>query len=513
MNRSGIIFLAMALFASLPLSAQLTEGKDAVVFNDYEQVLRANFWQDGSNPVGIRQDMSEKSASYAELYGDITSGGFRQTHEAALPWSVGAEARSTMHLDKFSMQGSFSFEQTQGNDMCGSMFVNPGYYPVDALEFTPGKKIRQSYAFDGSISVDVAEQWRLGAGIDFLSSNYAKRKDLRHSNYLLDFSFTPGIVWHSERWSVGLDAIIRKTADTPTAKQIGTKDTYDAFLDKGLYYGKLENWEGSGLHLSEAGVSGLPVKEIFAGAGLQLQHGSTFIDFTYLRGQGTIGEKQYIWYRFPSHVFSFSFGERWKGGDYTHSLRFKADWRLLKNNEYVIEKITEGGVSTTITHGSNQILSRNEDSFRVEYELASERHELVISGGADERLSVASQMYPYVTEQDLVQWTAAAGYTHHFGRVDISAGIRYRGGKLQEDDRLVSEESGVVTKPSRLEDYYKAEVEYDTAHRIEAVASVTYNMWKGLYLKAVIDEVHAFRIEVLPGADRLSASLRIGYKF
>lgn len=503
----------MAFFASLPLSAQITEGRDAVVFNDYEQVLRANFWQDGSNPVGIRQHISGKSASYAEFYGTVSNGGFRQSHEAATPWSAGAKARSTMHLDKFSMQGSFSFEQAQGNDMCGSMFVNPGYYPVDALEFTPGRKIRQSYSFDGAISVDVAEQWRVGVGIDFLSSNYAKRKDLRHSNYLLDMSFTPGVVWHSERWSVGLDAIVRKTADTPTAKQIGTKETYDAFLDKGLYYGKLENWEGSGLHLSEAGVSGLPVKEIFAGAGFQLQHGSAFIDFTYLRGKGTIGEKQYIWFRFPSHVLSFNFGERWNRGDFTHTLRFSADWRLLRNNESVIEKITEGGVSTTIMHGSNQILSRNEDSFRVEYELSSDRQELVISGGADERRSIVSQMYPYITEQDLVQWTAAAGYTRHIGHFDVSAGLRYRGGRQQEDDRLVSEETGVVTKPYRLEDYYRNQMEYDTAHRIEAGASVTYNMWKGLYLKAVIDEVHAFRVEILPGADRVSASLRIGYKF
>jgi len=502
----------MVLFAA-PLSAQVLEGADAVVFNRYDSALRENFWQDGSNPVGMRQDRSLEKISYAEFYGSLAAGGFRQSHEASMPWNAGVRAHTLVHLEKFSMQGSFSFDQMQGNDMCGSIFVNPGYYPIDALEFTPGRKVKQTYSFDGSISVDIADHWRAGAGMDFTSANLSKRKDVRHSNYLLDMTVTPGILWHGEKWAVGMNAILRKTADTPTAKQIGTKETYTAFLDKGLYYGRLEDWQGSGLHLAEAGVSGMPVKEIFGGAALQVQHGNAFVEAGYQYGKGTIGEKQYVWYRFPSHNLTFNFGDKWVRGAYTHSVRFDADWRWLTNNETVIEKVTEGGVSTTVEHGSNQILSRRNISFRAEYSFKTDNDEFVVKGGADERVSSASQMYPFVVDQDIVQWHVSAGYTRHIGKLDVAAGLGYVGGKCTEAERSVNEDSGVVTEMERLEDYYKMDVEYRTAPRVNIGATVSYDFWKGLYVKAAADYTRAFNITVLPGADRVTATLSLGYNF
>ena len=512
-TRNMILALAMTIFATAPLSAQISEGSDAVLYDKYQNALRTNFWQDGSNPVGIRQDRSFERIAHAALSGNMSAGGFRQSHEASLPWSVGAHAESIVHLDKFSMQGSFSFEQMQGSDMCGSMFVNPGYYPIDALEFTPGRKIRQTYAFDGAISVDVAPQWRVGAGIDFTSANLSKRKDVRHSNYLLDMSVTPGVIWHSGNNSIGLNAVLRKTTDTPTAKQIGTKETYTAFLDKGLYYGKLEDWEGSGLHLSENGVNGLPVKEIFGGAGIQMQIGNMFMEFEYQRGNGTIGEKQYIWYRFPSHNFSYVFGQRWDRGSMTHDLRLRLQGRKMTNNESVLEKVTVGGVSTTVQHGSNQILARTDMSVRVEYSFMTDKDEFVLRSGIDERVSTVSQMYPYVTDQSRMQWISAVGYTRHAGPVDIAVGAGYMGGMVDENDRLVSEDSGVTSELLRLEDYYQMDIEYSTANRVNLGACVTYDFWKGLYAKATVDYTRAFKVTVLPGADRVSASLGIGYNF
>ena len=89
--------------------------------------------------------------------------------------------------------------------------VRPGYYPVDVLEFTPGKKNRQTYSFTGAISADISTHWRIGAGIDFTSANYSKRKDLRHSNYFLDLNFSPGFVWHDGDISVGANSVVNKS--------------------------------------------------------------------------------------------------------------------------------------------------------------------------------------------------------------------------------------------------------------------------------------------------------------
>ena len=64
-------------------------------------------------------------------------------------WNAGAIAKSITHLKGYSLTGSFSFDHTSGKDMSGSMFIHPGFYPVDLLEFTPGRKDLQTLRFHG----------------------------------------------------------------------------------------------------------------------------------------------------------------------------------------------------------------------------------------------------------------------------------------------------------------------------------------------------------------------------
>ena len=126
MNRLRYILLLSLLLCSATVGAQT-----------YEQVVRRNFWNASQNITGVRQD--SLSRSYAEAIGEYEGGEFRDSWHPEQCWSVGAATASIRHMDKMSLKGSFSFTQTDGYDMCGSMFINPGYYPVDILEFTPGR--------------------------------------------------------------------------------------------------------------------------------------------------------------------------------------------------------------------------------------------------------------------------------------------------------------------------------------------------------------------------------------
>ncbi|MBR5862897.1 MAG: hypothetical protein IKZ08_06190, partial [Bacteroidales bacterium] len=259
MNRIRLISVLGLLFCGMAVSAQT-----------YDRMLRNNFWNTSDNVTGIRQD--SVSRSYAELSGTYEDGGFRDTWQAPRGWSAGASSASIQHLEKMSLKGSFAFTQTEGYDMCGSMFIKPGFYPVDVLEFTPGRKTLQTYAFDGGISYDLASRWRIGAMISFESSNIAKRKDLRHSNWRLDMTVSPGFMYHDGDFAIGANYIFRKTSETVEAKQVGISETsYYAFLDKGLMYGVHNIWTGSGLHLDEDGVKGFPVKDFSNGAAVQVQ--------------------------------------------------------------------------------------------------------------------------------------------------------------------------------------------------------------------------------------------------
>ena len=153
MSKLRHILASMLLLCGLTASGQR-----------YERVVKDNFWNASGNVTGIRQD--SVSRSYAEAYGQYEDGDFRDTWQASKGWSAGAATASIRHLERISLKGSFSFEQIEGYGMCGSMFIDPGFYPVDVLEFTPGRKTLQRYTFDGGFSYDVSENWRIGAAMD-----------------------------------------------------------------------------------------------------------------------------------------------------------------------------------------------------------------------------------------------------------------------------------------------------------------------------------------------------------
>ena len=256
----------------------------------FERIDRRNLWNLGHNINGLRTD--SVTISYAEIHGNFTSGGFHDSYQASSSWNAGAEARTMVHLKKFSMSGAFSFDNFSGKGMHGSMSARPGHYPVDALEFTPGNKTMQTYSFSGGISADLNPHWRLGAAIDYTGANYTKRKDLRHSNFLLDMTVSPSVMYHVGDLSLGLSYIFGKNSETIDAEELGiSSSTYYAFLDKGLMFGAYEVWEGSGVHLAESGINGFPIKEFIHGAAAQVQWKSFFAELAYFYSSGSAGEK------------------------------------------------------------------------------------------------------------------------------------------------------------------------------------------------------------------------------
>ena len=191
---------------ALPVAAALLFALAAAAQTRlYDRSLRDYPWLNGSNAAGLRSGVTP-DISYVELYTGASRGGFHSSWESDSPWKAGAEARTVKRLERFSMKGGFSFDQTSGPGMCGSMSLRPGYFPLDALEFTPGKKTGQTYAFDGAVAVDLAKSWRIGTAMDFTSANYAKRKDLRHTNYLLDMTATAGITYSNPVGDITLGA-------------------------------------------------------------------------------------------------------------------------------------------------------------------------------------------------------------------------------------------------------------------------------------------------------------------
>ena len=501
MNKVRYILLLCLLSCSASLSAQT-----------FEEVCRDSFWQESQNVAGIRTD--SLSRSYAEVYGRYEEGGFRDTWQAPRTWTAGAATGSVRHFDNISFTGSFSFEQTEGYDMCGSMFIKPGFFPIDVLEFTPGRKTLQTYVFDGGFAYDLGDAWTIGARMDFESSNLAKRKDLRHVNWHLDMTIAPGLLYRKGNWALGFSPLFRKVSETIDATQIGTSESsYYAFLDKGLMYGVHQVWTGSGIHLQEAGVNGLPVREYYYGGAVQAQFSGFYADLEFMRTDGVVGEKEYIWFEFPGMSMDASMRYRWTGRKSVQNVRVNFEWRCQDTDENVLEKVTENGITTVLDHGTNRIFSRTTWNLNPEYEIMHRvlNFKAGLEVGMNDGLS--SQVYPYIHTQTLAETSAYLGFIFHHGRFDWGADGRFSKGWLSQAERLASEDSGVQSAPYRLQDWYDRQMEYRTAARFCSHIMGRYTFDMGIYLEADIMYVNAYDLKYMADKNRLAATLKVGYEF
>ncbi len=502
MNRFVYILTAILTFC----------GQMALYAQTYDQVLRSNLWNRSTNITGIRQD--SLSRSYAELTGGFESGGFKESWQADKSWTVGARTESIRHFEKISFKGGFSFTQWEGYGMCGSMFTDPGYYPIDVLEFTPGRKTLQTYALDGGLSYDLNQNWRLGVMADFASANMAKRKDLRHTNWKLDFSVAPAFMYQKGDFAAGLSYIYRKTGETVNAEQVGTAESsYYAFFDKGLMYGVYQVWTGSGVHLDEAGVNRLPVKEYSNGLAVQMQYKGLFAEAEYARTRGSVGEKEYIWFRFPGNMAAAHAGYKAGRSGSEHYARLDFEWKSQALHESVLEKISENGVTIVEDHGSNLVQQRDVFALCPSYEYVASKWE--VSAGADFvwKNGMTSQIYPYIYTQSLSTVAVRVGGLARFGGFELSAQALYGCGAVREDQRAADTSAEALVTPFRLQEWYELQKEYDTAAKAGLDMILRYNFKNGLYIKAAGGWLHGFDMKYISGADRCSATLGLGYEF
>lgn len=502
---NSTIRTSLILILSLA-SSQLFAGS-------FDRIERRNFWNAGNNVAGLRMD--SVTISYAEIYGNAIHGGYRDYSDASQSWKAGAVAKTITHLKKISMKGSFSFDHFSGRQMCGSMFIHPGKYPVDVMEFTPGTKTLQTYSFSGGIAADITDDLVIGASIDYTAANYSKRKDLRHTNYRLDMKIAPGLMYRIGDFTIGAAYVYRKTAESVVAAQIGNAETsYYAFLDKGMMFGAYEIWDGNGTHLAESGINGFPVKEHYHGASVQFQWKRFYADIEYRHGKGFVGEKQSIWFEFPadaiiSHM-AFGFG---RDGNQTIRLRIK--WSGLTNNENVLGTETENGITITHKYGSNKIHESSSVSLNPEYERIGEIWETRAGLSLLVSDEMSSLMYPYSFSMNLLQGTAYFENLIHAGKFDLGISAAYFQGRISETETRAEMPPGTEAGeyPQRIGDFYDIWKEYSTAPAFKAGISIRYNFLKGFYAEFSGTWSHGFRLKHIGGNNRWSGTLKLGYEF
>lgn len=489
----------------------LLAAADAAAQMRFEGFERRNPWNTGVHAAGIRQDTLNRS--YAEAYFTKENGGLVDPSSSDDSWNAGATTRSIRHFEKVSFAGGFSYDYFDGRNMCGSMLTEPGAWPVDILEFTPGRKVRETYAFTGSLAARLGRRWTGGLRADFAARNYAKRKDLRHKNTRLDFEFAPGAMYHDGGFAVGAAYLVGINTERVEAEEVGARaGSYEAFFDRGLRYGSLALWESNDLHLTTSGVSGFPLREYIQGASVALQFGPLYADVAYRHRDGETGERGIRWHDFAGDEVKARAVLSLRSREWRHVVRASFDWRSDDNRETVLTYETVNGVSTPHEHGSVPVFGRKQADAGLEYEVVAAGTELRVGGTYSQQERESTLMYPFVEGQRLHVARIWADWLQRFGRWEVNLGADFRKGGFSEYEERYETGMTPGEYPARLTEWYDCENEYLTASRVGLTAGLRRNIGR-FYVDASVRWEHGFDLRRVAQPNRVRATLGVGYNF
>ena len=519
-KRNRFILKGMLLL-SVVLPAQMLHSQDIY---DWEA------WRSGRNIAGLAASSSPRGEvtgtvkrSAVELTGGVETGGYHSGSEAPTLWSGGVVADTEVHYKDLLLTGDFKFSLSGGEGMCGSMFTNPGYYPIDVLEFTPGAKTLQNYGVGGGIAWKNGSRFIPACSFRFGGSNYSKRKDLRHTTYRQELEIVPSFIYDGGGFTLGLSGIFGKDSEFVQAEQIGsaTAESYYAFLDKGLMYGTYQVWDGNGVHLTENGVDRLPVKQFSYGAALQAEIGSfLYADVEYLFTGGEVGEKGYTWFRFPGSTIDAKLIWTMHRPAGVHVFSVLYEWMRQETDESVIDRVTSGGVTTPMEYGSNRIFERRHMTVGPEYRFyGTGGGEVVASLDITKEKDRSTLMYPFLDLDEVTLLRFNSSGKLPLGAFELDGGIS-AGCKIGEHRHYRGNEndtSGLVNAPTRLEDWFAREQELSDAPFIGGALGLRYNFSIAgkfdMYVGAQYSMLHAFGVVLLDGSNRHTAQIKLGYDF
>ncbi len=452
----------------------------------------------------------------AEIFARTGQGGFRPGWGSSSEWRAGASASGRKSWKKTTFAGSFTFEQMWGSRMCNSMLVRPGYFPVDVLEMTPGKKNMQTYSFEGGLGADIGEHWILGGRISFSAANYTKTKDLRYTNFALDLTVEPTVAVRIPGGALQLGYIHRKVTESVDAEQVGsaTDESYYAFLDKGMRYGSYEVWDGSGVHLNEAGVGLLPIVERSDGASLRFAGRSFQIGLHGLYTHGLVGEKGYNWFRFPGWTAALEASGKVKTpGFATLAWTAGAEAKADRLDEAVMDRQTEGGVTAPVIYAYNPVSDRLSIGVRAGCDLLAESWRLGAGLSWTGRWERSFLRYPFTDSMRYGFLGADIRGGASFGIVEFRLGAGAGLGISREKGLKALPGTRPDSGPFRLRGDWDARMEYLTAPRASLDGGIAVRIPRVDTLRIVLEGGwdHAFGIRILPGSDRFSAALRMVY--
>ena len=304
-------WVILSLFSMLTLSP-LSAQTDSLLMRDYTFVKQADMWLTSQNAAAL-QRFAMPAMAQAQLALSASDGAFVNYYEA--PRSLQADAAIESfyrYSPRTVFYGRVAYQNFSGRQMAGSAFINPQRQPFDIVEDSltnQGDKHRDIYALTGAFSTLLTSRIAVGARLDYTAANYAKYKDLRHKNKLMDLQLAAGLYAPIEGVaSVGAHYLYHRNTESITFGTYGTSDkVYKSMVSYANFTGQLEQFGSEGFTDKSREM---PLVTNYNGVSLQLSSDENdgllpfgiYAAYSYTHGSGYYGRKSPYTITYTDHT-------------------------------------------------------------------------------------------------------------------------------------------------------------------------------------------------------------------
>lgn len=496
-----LIFGAVFCCAKISLSQQA----DTSLVN-MEYIGNLNIWLQGSNAAGLNYTPVDK-ISTARVFFEKSNGTFKNYFQSDNSLNIGAETESFYKLNKnVFLYGKLVYENFKGKNMQGSALINPYSNPLGFEENTDtlsGTKKLESYSLTGALSAKVAPRFILGGNVDYNVADYAKVRDLRHVNNLLNMNVSVGLAYLvSKRLDLGLSYSYTRRIEGLKFEIDGNTDRqYLVFINYGNFYGRNELFGESGYTKEKR-----PIVNNTNKVALQLNYNinsmvSVFNEFTVSGRKGYFGNKGTASVIFTDHnatQYAYSGVVKVKRQSNLHLIKLKGSFEQLESMENLYNKTTTPGRPDLIVYfGQNKLLDQQIATANLGYTGYFKVNALNPLWIINAWMALTyryqkSAVFPFYRKQDLNSYVVHSSISRNFfvnrNVFSFSLGLGYGAGsgKMNEDG-LYQAPSESQNTPASRNSYLQQEFAFLTQSRLQIDPALQYTRsikyGKAIYIK------------------------------
>ena len=353
LNKRLIYTLILGMTAQYAVTAS---AQDSLLLRDYQYVKQQDTWLSLQNNAALTRFASSNIVE-AEAVLTKGNGGWVDYYQSDNTLTGDVHIESLCRLNARTVFfGAIRYNNYTGRGMTGSAFIDPTRKPFNLVEDSltnAGRKHRDTYQLAGGIGIDIYRGLSMGARIDYISANYAKYKDLRHKNKLMDLNVTAGIYAPVNPWlNIGADYQYHRNTESLEFSTYGKSEkVYKTLIDYGSMMGLVEQFGNEGYTDK---TREMPLFEDAHGGSIQIEVVpmkalSVFGNLTFSHGTGYYGRLSPYTITLTNHkrdqlkteaALTYRLTTSW------HRLRFAYSYEKVKNNAETYRGLTNDNGAT-----------------------------------------------------------------------------------------------------------------------------------------------------------------------